>query len=79
VSRISKLRSKRQEYNGKLEELSKQAVSLRNTDEYKKSAYEDLTCDLNSLLCCSAVVLGVCDLAKLLYSSCVVNPFPGNG
>jgi hypothetical protein len=29
--------------SGKLEEYSKQAVSLRSTEEYKKSACEDLT------------------------------------
>jgi hypothetical protein len=34
-------------------------------EEYKKSACEDLTCDLKTL-CCSAVILGVCDLVRLL-------------
>jgi hypothetical protein len=33
----------------KLEEYSKQAVSLRSAEEYKKSACEDLTCDLKTL------------------------------
>jgi hypothetical protein len=37
VSRISKLSSKGPEYSGKLKEYSKQAVSLRSTEEYKKS------------------------------------------
>jgi hypothetical protein len=44
-----KLSSKRPEYSGKLEEYSKQAVSLRSTEEYKKSACEDLTCELKIL------------------------------
>jgi hypothetical protein len=30
-------------------QASKQAVSSRNTEEYKKSACEDLTCDLKTL------------------------------
>jgi hypothetical protein len=41
--------TKRPEYSGNLEEYSKQAVSLRGTEEYKKSACEDLTCDLKTL------------------------------
>jgi hypothetical protein len=49
VSRIPKLSSKRPEYSGKLEEYSKQAVSLKSTEKYKKSACEDLTCDLKTL------------------------------
>jgi hypothetical protein len=49
VSRIPKLSSKRPENSGKLEEHSKQAVSLRSTEEYKMSAYEDLKCDLKTL------------------------------
>jgi hypothetical protein len=36
VSRIPKLSSKRPEYGGELEEYSKQAVSLRSTEEYNK-------------------------------------------
>jgi hypothetical protein len=32
-----------------LEEYSKQALSLRSTEEYKKSACEDITCDLKTL------------------------------
>jgi hypothetical protein len=43
-------------------EASKQAVSTRSTEEYKKSACEDLTCDLKTL----CVLLGVCDLGRLL-------------
>jgi hypothetical protein len=46
---VSERVSKRPEYSGKLEEYSKQAVSLRSTEEYKKSACEDLTCDLKTL------------------------------
>jgi hypothetical protein len=38
----SKASSKQQEYSSKLEEYSKQAVSLRSTGEYKKSACEEL-------------------------------------
>jgi hypothetical protein len=49
MSRIPKVKSKRLEYSGKLEEYSKQTVSLRSTKEYKKSACEDLTCDLKAL------------------------------
>jgi hypothetical protein len=41
--------SKGAEYSGRLEEYSKQAVSSRSTEEYKKSACEDLTCDLKTL------------------------------
>jgi hypothetical protein len=40
---------KEPEYSGKLEEYSKQAVSLRSTEEYKKSPCEDLSCDLITL------------------------------
>jgi glutaredoxin len=36
-------------YSGKLEEYSKQALSWRSTEGYKKSACEDLTCDLKTL------------------------------
>jgi hypothetical protein len=39
----------KQEDSSKLEEYSKQAVSLRITEEYKNSAFEDLTYDLKSL------------------------------
>jgi hypothetical protein len=38
-----------QEYSSKLEEYSKQAVSWRSTEKYKKSGCEDLTCDLKAL------------------------------
>jgi hypothetical protein len=38
--------NKRPEYSGNVEEHSKQAVSMKSTEEYKKSAFEDLTCDL---------------------------------
>jgi hypothetical protein len=40
---------KRPEHSGKLEQYSKQAVNLRSTEEYTKSAYEDLTFDLKTL------------------------------
>jgi hypothetical protein len=59
-------RSTQQEDSSKLEEYSKQAVSLRSAEEYKKSACEDLMCDLKTLCCYSTVILGVCDLLKLL-------------
>jgi hypothetical protein len=38
------LNSKLPEYSGNLEEYSKQAVSLRSTEEYKKSACENFMC-----------------------------------
>jgi hypothetical protein len=41
--------SKLREYSSKLEEYSKQEGSLRTTEEYEKSACEDLTCDLKTL------------------------------
>jgi hypothetical protein len=41
--------ARKQEYNGKLEEYIKQAVSSTNTEEYKKSDCEDLTCALKAL------------------------------
>jgi hypothetical protein len=42
------LNSKLPEYSGKLEEYCKQAVRLRSTEEYKKSAFKALTCDLKT-------------------------------
>jgi hypothetical protein len=45
----TQLSSKRPDYSGKLEEYSHQAVSFRNTEEYKNSACEDFTCDLKIL------------------------------
>jgi hypothetical protein len=38
-----------QEYSSKLEEYSKQAVSLRRTEEYRKSDCKDLTCDFKTV------------------------------
>jgi hypothetical protein len=38
----------KQEDNSKLEQYSKQAVSLKNAEGYKKSDCEDLTCDLKT-------------------------------
>jgi hypothetical protein len=45
---VSKEGNKRLEYSGKLEEYSKQAVSWRSTEGYKKSARENLICDLKT-------------------------------
>jgi hypothetical protein len=39
----------KQEDSSKQEEYSKQAVSLGSPEEYKKSACEDLMCDLKTL------------------------------
>jgi hypothetical protein len=41
--------AREQEDSSKLEEYSKQAVSLRRVEEYKKSACEDSTCNLKAL------------------------------
>jgi hypothetical protein len=40
--------ARKPEDNNKLVEYSKQAVSLRSGEEYKKSDCEDLTCDLKT-------------------------------
>jgi hypothetical protein len=41
--------ARKQEDSSKLEAYSKQAVSLRSAEEYRKSACEDLTCDMKTL------------------------------
>jgi hypothetical protein len=52
VSKSDRIRSGQlrvTEYSSKLQEYRKQAVSSRSREEYKKSAWEDLTCDLKTL------------------------------
>jgi hypothetical protein len=49
------------------EQASKQAVSSRSTEEYKKSTCEDITCNLETLFVLhNAVILEVCGLWRLL-------------
>jgi hypothetical protein len=46
--------------------LSSERIGTRSTEEYKRSACDDLTCELKTYVCCSTMVLGVCDLVRLL-------------
>jgi hypothetical protein len=42
-------------------------TGTKGTEEYKKSASKDLTCDLKTV-CCSAVIFGVTDIVPVLKS-----------
>jgi hypothetical protein len=53
-------------YNVSHELLSSERIGTRSTEEYKRSACEDFTCDFKTYVCSSTVVLGVCDLVRLL-------------
>jgi hypothetical protein len=47
-------KARKQEDSNKLEEYSKQAVSWRSAEEYKKSACEDLTFRFEDFMCAVA-------------------------